>query len=91
MEDFANENVQLNIKINELTNKLLELQNEYKQLKEDYKQLKEDYTKSYMQNLDFLRVYDKLNIEKKEENIYDTEKKYQSKRIGFRIRNLQKL
>ena len=89
MEDFANENVQLNIKINELTNKLLELQNEViklenenKQLKEDYKQLKEDYTKSYMQNLDFLRVYDKLNIEKEEEN------KYQSKRKGFRIRNL---
>ena len=82
MEDFANENVQLNIKINELTNKLLELQNENKELKEDYKQLKEDYTKSYMQNLDFLRVYDKLNIEKEEENIYE------SKRIGFRIRNL---
>ena len=75
MEDFANENVQLNIKINELTNKLLELENENKQLKEDY-------TKSYMRNLEFLRVYDKLNIEKEEEN------KYQSKRKGFRIRNL---
>jgi len=58
MEDFRNENVQLNIKINELTNKLVELENENKQLKEDY-------TKAYMMNLDFLRVYDIHNTEKK--------------------------
>ena len=88
MEDFANENVQLNIKINQLTNKLLELANEVIKLENENKQLKEDYTKSYMRNLEFLRVYDKLNIEKEEENTENTEKKYQSKRIGFRIRNL---
>lgn len=58
MEDFRNENVQLNIKINELTNKLVELENENKQLKEDY-------TKAYMMNLNFLRVYDIHNTEKK--------------------------
>ena len=58
MEDFANENVQLNIKINQLTNKLLELASEVIKLENENKQLKEDYTKSYMMNLDFLRVYD---------------------------------
>ena len=58
MEDFRNENIRLNIKINELTNKLVELTNENKQLKEDY-------TKAYMMNLDFLRIYDIHNTEKK--------------------------
>ena len=82
MEDFANENVQLNIKINQLTNKLLELASEVIKLENENKQLKEDYTKSYMMNLEFLRVYNIQNTEKKEENIY------KSKRIGFRIRNL---
>lgn len=84
MEDFANENVQLNIKINQLTNKLVELANEVIKLENENKQLKEDYTKSYMLNLDFFRVYDIHNTdtEKKEEN------KYKGKRIGFRIRDL---
>lgn len=58
MEDFRNENIRLNIKINELTNKLVELTNENKELKEDY-------TKAYMMNLNFLRVYDIHNTEKK--------------------------
>jgi cell division protein FtsB len=65
MEDFRNENVQLNIKINELTNKLVELANEVIKLEKENKQLKEDYTKAYMMNLDFLRVYDIHNTEKK--------------------------
>jgi hypothetical protein len=64
MEDFKNENIQLHIKINELTNKLVELANENKQLKEDY-------TKAYMMNLDFLRIYD---IHNTEEYILEIEK-----------------
>ena len=64
MEDFRNENVQLNIKINELTNKLVELANEVIKLEKENKELKEDYTKAYMMNLDFFRIYDIHNTEK---------------------------
>ena len=46
MEDFANENVQLNIKINQLTNKLLELATEVIKLENENKQLKEYYIKA---------------------------------------------
>ena len=51
MEDFANENVQLNIKINQLTNKLLELASEVIKLENENKQLKEDYIRQIRERI----------------------------------------
>jgi hypothetical protein len=51
MEDFRNENIQLHIKINELTNKLVELANEVIKLEKENKHLKEEYIKQNYESI----------------------------------------